>query len=224
MNIWEKLPFLPNRHRMKTAWRSFRERIRGLDFTMPDQMRDRNRNDGAMYYASPENTLRGVFSAVNRDKYSRFLDVGCGKGFVLTQAKRYGFQQVGGVEYDERLCRVCRRNLERLGMAGEVQVHQGDACTFDGYGSYDVFYFFNPFQDAMMRRVIRQITAQCRGREILLIYYHPRYPDAIESCGFFKREQTLYDPVKKYEIYIYTGRIPEENMDSGGEKGENAKN
>ena len=209
MNICELFPFIPNKHRIKTVLGSLHEKLRGLDFTMPDRMYDRNRRDGAMYYASPEGILREIFSLVDRETYSRFLDVGCGKGYVLWQAKLFGFNRVGGVEYDEKLCDVCSRNLRKLGLSGEVELHCADACDFSGYGNYDVFYFFNPFTDRIMRRVMGQIRNQCRGREILLIYYHPRYPGAIEESGCFQLRQILYDPEKNYEVYVYSGKIPE---------------
>lgn len=209
MNIWDLCPFLPNKHRVSVALHALTEKIRGLDFTMPDRMYNRHRNDGAMYYASSKNMLDQIFSLVDREKYSRFLDVGSGKGFVLAQAKQYGFSQVGGVEYDEALCEICRHNLERLGITQGIQVYQGDACTFTGYGDYDVFYFYNPFKAELMDQVIRRIVAQCPGREIMLIYYRPRYTEAIEGCGFFRKEHVLYDKETNYEVFIYSGKIPE---------------
>lgn len=207
---WMRLSnLMPSRHRIEVVARSLREKLRGLDFTMPDRMYDRNRNDGGMYYASPEGILRELFACVDSRKFSRFIDIGCGKGYVLWQAQSYGFSQVGGVEYDEKLCGICRRNLKRLRLENAVQVTCADACRFDGYGDYDVFYFFNPFMDEIMTQVIDRIIAQCRGREVMLIYYHPRYTGRIEGCGFFTKERVLHDPVKGYTAHIYRGVIPE---------------
>ena len=83
---------------------------------------------------------------------------------------------------------------------------------WDGYGDYDVFYFFNPFQADVMARVVARIREQCRGREILLIYYRPRYTEAIEAGGLFRCEAELHDEVKGYDARIYRGRMP----DGGG--------
>ncbi len=204
-----KLQFIPNRHRIRMFLASMKEKLRGLDFTMPDRMYDRERHDGAMYYASPEQILHRMFDCVDREKFHGFIDIGCGKGYVLWEAYKYGFSRVGGVEYDEKVCQICKKNMKRLKLDGKISVSCGDARTFEHYGDYDVFYFFNPFMDDVMHAVMDQILAQCRGREIMVIYYHPRYTDAIESCGYFTKEQELYDEVKNYTANIYRGRIPE---------------
>lgn len=205
------LPFYPSRHRLQLAAESLNERLHGLDFTMPDRMEKRGRGDGTMYYASPEGIVRQLFERVDVSRFGRLLDVGCGKGYVLRAAAEYGFSAVGGVEYDEKLCRICRRNLRRLGLDG-VSVACADAGGWDGYGDYDVFYFFNPFQADVMARVVARIREQCRGREILLIYYRPRYTEAIEAGGLFRCEAELHDEVKGYDARIYRGRMP----DGGG--------
>ena len=64
----------------------------------------------------------------------------------------------------------------------------------------------------VMARVVARIREQCRGREILLIYYRPRYTEAIEAGGLFRCEAELHDEVKGYDARIYRGRMP----DGGG--------
>lgn len=182
------------------------ERLQGLDFTLPDRMYDRGRGDGAMYYASPGGILQRLLDGVDKKRFPRFLDVGCGKGYVLRRAAETGFAAVGGVEYDEALCAVARRNMKRLGL--QASVICADAREFDGYGDYDVFYFFNPFQANIMEQVMQRIAAACRGREITVIYYRPRYAEAVERLGFLTKTRVLHDPVKDYMAYVYEGRVP----------------
>ena len=206
----QKLPFFPNKHRIRQGLSCMKESLRGLDFTMPDRMYDRKRNDGAMYLATPESTLKEAFDCVDLEKFPRILDIGCGKGYVLWQAIKYGFAKVGGVEYDEKLCKICARNMKRLHIAKDVTVTCGDARTFENYGDYDVFYFFNPFMEDVMNVVIDSILSQCRGREIMLIYYRPRYTARIEGCGYFEKVCTFESSIKGYNASIYRGKIPEE--------------
>ncbi len=203
----DRFALWPSRHRVAVALKSLGERLHGLDFTLPDRMENRGRADGAMYYASPDGILQRLFDLVEAERFGRFLDVGCGKGYVLRAAREYGFSTVGGVEYDERLCRVCRRNMRRLGL-GDVSVACADAGSWDGYGGYDVFYFFNPFQAEVMRRVIGRVVEQCRGREIVLIYYRPRYTEAIEETGLFDLVARLHDAEKDYDACVYRGQMP----------------
>ena len=201
--------FYPSKYRIRQGLNCIRERILGLDFSMPDRMYDRKRNDGAMYVATPKNALKKAFDCVDVKKYPRIIDIGCGKGYVMWQAKRYGFSKVGGVEYDEKLCQICEQNMKKLRISKDVTVTHGDARTYPGYGDFDVFYFFNPFMEDIMNQVIKAIIEQCKGREIMIIYYRPRYTDFIESCGYFEKVHTFEDSVKGYSANIYAGAIPE---------------
>ena len=126
----------------------------------------------------------------------------------MWQAKKYGFFKVGGVEYDEKLCRICEQNMKRLRISQDVTVTHGDARTFQHYGDYDVFYFFNPFMEDIMNQVIDRIVEQCKGRQIMIIYYRPRYTGRIEGCGYFEKIRTFDDPVKGYSANVYCGTIP----------------
>ncbi len=204
-----KLRFFPTRYRIHVALNSIKEKLMGLDFSLPDRMYDRNRNDGAMYVASPDPILYGLLGCVDIKKYRNFFDVGYGKGYVLWKAKKYGFERVGGIEFDAKLHEICMKNLKRLKLQDQVYPVSGDAQTFTGYGDYDVFYFFNPFKDEVMHRVIGNIIDQCRGKEIMLIYYRPRFTDAIDQCGYFTLEHTLHDDYKGYDANVYHGVIPQ---------------
>lgn len=117
-------------------------------------------------------------------------------------------KELGGVEYDEKLVKTCRRNLRRLKLDGEVSVTCGDARSFTHYGDYDVFYFFNPFMNDVMTEVIDRIIEACRGKEIMLLYYRPRYTEHIENCGYFTKVCTCEGAAKGYYVNIYRGRIP----------------
>ena len=202
------IPFFPTRHRIKVALASLGEKLFGLDFSMPDRMYDRGRGDGAMYLASSDEMLEKLFSCVDMDKPHGFLDIGCGKGYVLWRARMWGFSKVGGVEYDEKLLGICRKNLQRLKLANRITPVCCDACGFEGYGDYDVFYFFNPFGEEIMRKVMHRITEQCQGKEVMLLYYRPRYAGAIEEYGCFQCVSEFFDPERGYNARVYRGIIP----------------
>lgn len=75
-----------------------------------------------------------------------------------------------------------------------------------------MFYFFNPFSDEMMQTVINKILEQSQGKEITIIYFRPRYPQAIEACGLFRLEKHYCDKETGYSANVYRGFVPEENF------------
>lgn len=207
----DKIPFFPTRHRVCMALQILWERLKGVDFTTPDRMEDRHRHDGAMYYATPPKTIQAL---LRQARGQAIIDIGCGKGMVLWQASKRtpAFSKVSGVEYDQRLVDICRRNMEKLGLAAEVTC--SDAAAFQGYWDYDVFYFFNPFTEDIFTKVVNAIVAQNPGKEITLVYYRPRYPHAIERHPFLKkdREVILKWDQNHYTALIYRGTVPESGI------------
>lgn len=70
------------------------EKIHGLDFTMVYQCDSNEHNNN--YSKSPHKVLKRVFDDIDfSDKHS-FMDMGCGKGYVITCAREYPFDKLGG--------------------------------------------------------------------------------------------------------------------------------
>lgn len=70
--------------------------------------------------------------------HPRLLDVGCGIGNVLLVAEQFGFE-VYGIEKDEYPFQVAAR------LIGEERIAQADIWTYEGYGEYEVIYYYRPF-------------------------------------------------------------------------------
>ena len=68
----------------------------------------------------------------------RLLDVGCGIGNVLLVAEQFCFE-VYGIEKDEYPFQVAAR------LIGEERIAQADIWTYEGYGEYEVIYYYRPF-------------------------------------------------------------------------------
>jgi len=66
------------------------------------------------------------------------LDVGCGIGHVLLMAEEFGFA-ARGIEKDDYSFAIAARLL------GEDKVTRADIWTYDGYGDFEVIYYFRPF-------------------------------------------------------------------------------
>jgi len=69
---------------------------------------------------------------------TRFLDVGCGIGNVLLFAEQFGFETYG-IEKDEYPFQIAAK------LIGEDRIAQADIWSYDGYGEYEVIYYYRPF-------------------------------------------------------------------------------
>ena len=106
---------------------------------------------------------------------NKLVDYGCGKGrvgFFLNRA--LGIRTVG-VEYNERLYAEAEENLRKFagGRAEGVRFVLGNAESYE-VTDEDVFYFFNPFSERILRSVISRILESyyVRPRRMLLLFYY----------------------------------------------------
>lgn len=91
----------------------------------------------------------------------RFLDVGCGGGLKVLSALRY-FKEADGLDFQQSYVDIAQALLEGAGATASNAFH-ADALTFDGYGDYDVIYFYRPIRDQekiieMERQIVDQVS------------------------------------------------------------------
>lgn len=180
----------------------FKEKIRGLDFSMRD-ISLLKQTGGVLhgYSKTDESHLKEIFNGLNISSNDSFLDVGCGKGAVLRFAYRYPFSDIRGIDLDSRLITIAEKNFSILKMNDRIRVTATDALKFEEYGNYTVFYFFNPFCEEIFKQVIEKINRDKKGK-VTIIYHNPAYYKVIEDQGGVMINK-LYDKVKSYNTYIY---------------------
>lgn len=188
----------------------FIEKPRGLDFTMFDTSA-LQKTGGKFhgYSKTGEKHLREIFNLITKERDSKSLsiiDVGCGKGVVLKEAAAYDFARIGGVELMPEIAEIAYKNMRILNLENRVELRCADATIFDGYEAYNVFFFFNPFSREIFEKVIDKISEAVADKEILIIYHHPLFADIIEKFEM-QRTDVLFDELKRYETYIYRGRL-----------------
>lgn len=116
-------------------------------------------------------------------------------------ASELGYHTVAGLDLDEYLLGIARRNMARLKLNADCI--QANAVEFDGYAAYDVFYFYNPFGKNVFQQVIQKLleSQYKRNREIWVVYYHPVYGELFQQAGFRladeKKDRTR-DTVARY--------------------------
>lgn len=138
------------------------------------------------------------------------LDIGCGKGFVLLFFCRRRFDRVSGIEYDKKLCRKARANLEKVSATAEV--YEADAASFSEYKDYDTFYLYNPFDAGILEACVDRIlsTMQSASRTLTVFYCNPLYGDVLKKKGFQEEGHFYY----KTTVYV----LRPEKRTRGGEQ------
>lgn len=182
------------------------ERIRGLDFSMPTAGElAKSRVEYYGYCKTSEKHVKKILKSVPvNPAESGFLDVGCGKGLALKAAKEFGYSKVAGIDFDQNLLDIAEKNMKVLGIEG-VSCIYANALEFEHYGDYNVFYFFNPFDDTVLTPVVQRILDSVveNPRKIYILYHHPKYSGVMDRAGF-EKIGTLYDSLRDYDTYVYT--------------------
>jgi hypothetical protein len=119
-----------------------------------------------------------------------FLDFGSGKGLAMLLASWFPFKRIRGVEFSPELHAVCESNIRSFHSDKQKCFDIKDVCADaaemeipEGPG---VYYFFNPFQAPIMRRVLSNIAAshEKSPREMYLIYFNPLAAETFPEAGF----------------------------------------
>jgi len=123
-------------------------------------------------------------------KKELFVDYGSGKGAALIHAKKLGFKKAIGVEFAKELHEQAQSNIEKLNLK-EVESIYADATTYTLPNNISLIYFFNPFDELVMRKVIANILEQKEQfeNEVYVIYGNA-------SCNVLKENLTLLKEVK----------------------------
>lgn len=173
------------------------EKLHGLDFSMAYAGElQQNTEEFHGYSMTDAGDMRRMLQAVPVDPASAaFLDVGCGKGMCMRCAAESGYKKVAGLDLDQHLLEIARRNMEKLKL--DVSCIYANAADFTGYAEYDVFYFFNPFGRSVLKEVIQKLkdSQNQRNRDIRVVYYRPLFSDLFDGAGF-ELENEIHDKTR----------------------------
>jgi SAM-dependent methyltransferase len=114
----------------------------------------------------------------------RFLDVGCGIGNVLLVAEQFGFA-VYGIEKDEYPFRVAAR------LIGEERIAQADIWTYQGYGDYEVIYYYRPFSGRAQQLRFEKLIEDTMKTGGILIANHKNSGEIDQDSRFEKLSPSL---------------------------------
>ena len=147
----------------------------------------RNLEHGVRYRASYTSEVkRGIDQAIKylgSEGYSEeqvhFTDIGCGKGKVIVQAaKEYDFKRVTGIDYNQDLLETATKNCKRA-KARRVELTHADATTYNDFSEVNIVYLYNPFDEKILSKVIRNIILS--DKKTVLIYNKPVHFNLFEG-------------------------------------------
>jgi SAM-dependent methyltransferase len=169
---------------------------------------------GRSYAPTRARALRCFLNTCEFPPDSVFVDLGCGKGQTLLVASRFAFRRVVGVEFAHELCGIAAANVQayrkRHRDAAPIDVIEGDAAEYEVKPDENVFYMFDPFKPAVVRRVVLNILSSVaqHSRPVWIVYCHPTYGGVIESCaggsgspGMFVHVRTFTYAWKEFAVY-----------------------
>lgn len=134
------------------------------------------------------------------------FDYGCGKGGALVSFLDYGFQRVGGVEYEPKIYEVLCENMRKLQLEDKAELLYGDAgeltVELDGY---NWFYFFLPFDNYIFEKCIRSICGSYKRkkRKIHIISISPYSHECIEKTGIFRLTNQFTVDMRQRVVYVF---------------------
>ena len=124
------------------------------------------------YEATPYEVLDCLIESGYILKESKIIDYGCGKGRVALYLNHQIGCDVIGVDYNDQLISIANENKKRLD--SNVEFYCVNAEKYE-ITDEDSFYFFNPFSEKILRKVINKIIISIydNPRKVKLFFYYP---------------------------------------------------
>lgn len=149
----------------------------------------------------------------NENVNNNILDFGSGKGRIIVVAAHYGFKSITGIDFSESLCREAEYNIEKikpLFPATNFKIICDDVVNYTIENDTNVFFFFNPFDEVIMLRVVKNILLSLKQnpRKIYIIYVNPLHKEIFLSAGF---EEEYYLKKMEYLEFSILSKVSEEN-------------
>ena len=154
---------------------------------------------GQMYQPSGVLGFRRIFQRINLPDAPVFVDYGSGKGRTLFLAAELpNMKRVVGIEFSHQLCEVAQRNqvafAARKPAGAPIDVICIDATAYEYQDDENIFYFFYPFGQKLMERVLEGIEASLarRPRPAILVYFYPIHRNVIDRSSAFELEDQFH--------------------------------
>lgn len=183
-----------------------------IDRLHNEKIESENLSHASIYQGSNYFLIEKAFDFLKNEKVNLGLvDFGCGKGRVLIVAAHYGFKTITGIDFSKILCLEAENNIEKILSNfpnSEFNVICGDAASYQIKNHQNCFFFFNPFDEVVILKVVKNILFSFREfpRKIFIVYINPIHKDIFLSAGF---EEEYYLKKMEYLEVCILSKEPE---------------
>ncbi|MFD2534128.1 class I SAM-dependent methyltransferase [Gelatiniphilus marinus] len=181
----------------------YAEKLMGLDFSAQVELDELGLSaENSESYMASDIRIKFILKSMPIKEQDAILDFGCGKGKMVYLFSKFKFKKADGVEISPRLCKIAKKNLKKL-KAKKPKIFLCDASKFKALDSYTYFYFFNPFPNKIMLKVLNNIYGSLAKapRQITILYFNPLCHKAFIEKGVFKLVKT------KWGVNIYKNSL-----------------
>ena len=153
------------------------------------------------YEPTPYRVLERLADSGFFGKGDVVLDYGCGKGRVGFFLSHRTEAAAIGIEYDERIFNSALENRISAASKAGTDFVLTRAEAYEVPESVNRCYFFNPFSEEILRKVMARILESYYEypREIFLFFYYPA--DEFLSCLMTVDELEFYDEISCDDLF-----------------------
>jgi SAM-dependent methyltransferase len=165
-----------------------------------------NLEHGSIYQACNYFILEKGFTYLRSiTENKNITDFGCGKGRALAVAAHFGFQSITGIEFAQALCLIAEKNIresQQLFPSTKFVIICNDVVDYTIEKNQIIFFFFNPFDEVIMLRVVKNILTSLKEnkRKIYIMYANPVHKEIFLSAGF--KEEYYLKKLQYLELSI----------------------
>ena len=180
----------------------FYEGIKGVDFIRTDVAYSTVTNKVYQQYGRSSMIItKMLLRYLSKEKDVSFIDIGCGKGYVLYKISKLNLIKIAGLELDMNLISIAHNNLQKMKI-NDVEIYHSDATAFDKYSEFNYFYFYYPFSieifDIVVKSIVNTLVHNKRKIKIIYVASSSDYiKDVMEREGF-----TLEKVIHYYTQYL----------------------
>lgn len=192
------------KHRFLERYYEWRLGIKTSGFITLSSMHDTKTNFG--YEPVDYQSMKKILKKLDIGNGQHvFIDFGSGMGRAVFMAAMYPFHRVIGVELSDKLNSIAKDNLKKVKrrlVCKDVQIIAKDACHYEIPLDATVIFFFSPFGDESISKVMNNIhnSLTLAPRKLMVVFCNPRIFENVlrnncewlAKCWEFKR----YDRVR----------------------------